>query len=130
MTRRNDPTPPRVNPWTLIAVLAGCAAAISVALFLAMAYRNEAIDERNNAAQVLHSDTAMESATSSPPSRPTIESIHYMQPVQMTAPYTLPAGFRCIGGLLFKKLPNGWEQITDGTSWKYCVKDNAKPPNY
>jgi hypothetical protein len=31
-----------------------------------------------------------------------------------------PVGERCIGKLLFRKLPNGYEQVTDGSASLYC----------
>ncbi len=125
MTRRNDPTPPRINPWTLIAVLGGCAAAISVALFLAMVYRNEAIDERNATSE----QAASRSTAATIVVQPVHETIFQENPNITRAapvlahsqdPLPLPAGYRCIGKQMFHKLPNGFDQVTDGTAARYC----------
>ena len=35
-------------------------------------------------------------------------------------PDELPIGYRCIGKQLFRRLPNGFEQITDGSAPRYC----------
>lgn len=32
----------------------------------------------------------------------------------------LPTNYRCIGKQLLRRLPNGWEQITDGSAPRYC----------
>ncbi|HEY2346369.1 MAG TPA: hypothetical protein VGH80_10860 [Xanthomonadaceae bacterium] len=35
-------------------------------------------------------------------------------------PKPLPTGYRCIGKQLFHELPNGFEQVTDGSAALYC----------
>jgi hypothetical protein len=123
MSTRRDAKPERINYWILFNVCAGCAAAISIALFLSVVYRNERIDDANEAKEEMQRgrlNAAPEPMIFAyPKSAAEIEDVR-RRTVARNPLVDLPKDTRCINGQAFHVAPHEYDQLPDTSSAKFC----------
>ena len=109
----------RIQLHNLARSIAGCATAVAIALFLSLVHRNKAIEDANQAKEELEHPRVLLSANDAryyeeeAGIKPRVNA--RAAPV-VVATLPLPKDMRCIGGQLFHVLPNGFDQITDGSA--------------
>jgi hypothetical protein len=128
--RYGDPT-----AWWKFSVVAGIVATALIAALIWRVKSNAVIDAQNAAIveHEAHRSVARVYVEVQPPFPPQTWGPQIAARLRAKCPQiqiesitatnvytTLPVGERCIGKQLFRRIPNGWEQVTDCTASIFC----------